>query len=326
MPLTWFSHYAKLLFSSLVTIFAVITVMFLMLELAPGDPLQALVGEAAVPEQFRAEVSAEFGLDKSLPERYLIYLANIAQGDLGYSYANRTPVSELIIGRLGNTLLLTIPSLLISSVGGVLLGAAAGRTRVRWKDGLISSFAVAGFSIPGFWLALLLIMLFSIHWGLLPAQGMAEMGRGGVSIEHLILPVASLSLAELAFKARIMRTTVIEVLGQDYIDTARSKGLSKREIVRNHGYLNSMVPMVSVIGYSMGFTIAGAVAIEKVFSWPGMGQLLFTSIQKGENMVVMGVLLVITVFVLIVNFLTDIVYGIVDPRIRARRSAERQAA
>jgi peptide/nickel transport system permease protein len=326
MNWAWARHLLKLIFSSMLLVFMVIVVMFTLLELAPGDPIQALVGDAPVPEAFRVQMTEAYGLDRSLPERFVSYLANIVTGDLGYSFANRTPVAELIVGRLGNTLMLTIPSLVISSVGGVILGAAAARTRSRVKDGTISFLAVAGFSIPGFWLALILVMLFSVSLGWLPAQGMADASSSGVSIRHLVLPVASLALAELAFKARIMRSTMIEVLGQDYIDTARSKGLSRFEILRSHGLLNSMVPMVSVIGYSLGYTIAGAVTIEKVFSWPGMGQLLFTSIQKGENMVVMGILLILTITIVVVNLMTDVVYGLVDPRIRARRRALRAAA
>jgi peptide/nickel transport system permease protein len=326
MNAAWARHFLKLAASSVLLIFAVIVVMFTLLELAPGDPIQALVGDAAVPEAFRQQMTVAYGLDKPLPVRFVTYVANILQGDLGYSFANRTPVADLIVGRLGNTLVLTIPSLVISSIGGILLGAAAARTRSRVKDGAISFVAVAGFSVPGFWLALLLIMLFSVKLGWLPAQGISDAGSSGVSLRHLVLPVLSLAVAELAFKARIMRSTMIEVLGQDYIDTARSKGLSRLRILRSHALLNSMVPMVSVIGYSLGFTIAGAVTIEKVFSWPGMGQLLFTSIQKGENMVVMGILLVLTTTIVIVNLLTDVVYGVVDPRIRARRRAAREAA
>jgi peptide/nickel transport system permease protein len=317
-------HVARLIGSSLLLVFVVILVMFLLLELAPGDPVQAMIGEAPVPEAFRQQMVATYGLDRSLPERFISYIANLATGNLGYSFANHEPVSELIIGRLGNTLVLTLPSLVISSIGGILLGTAAARTRSRLKDGAISFIAVAGFSIPSFWLALLLIILFAVtlHW--LPAQGMSSFSSVGVlSIPHMILPLIALATGELAFKARIMRSTMIEVLGQDYIDTARSKGLSSFQILRHHGLLNSMLPMVSVIGYSLGFTLAGAVTVEKVFGWPGMGMLLYTSIQTGEHMVVMGILLMITVTIVIVNILTDVVYGLVDPRIRARSRAAR---
>ncbi|WP_378144433.1 ABC transporter permease [Cnuibacter sp. UC19_7] len=318
----WLTHYAKLIASSAILIFVVILVMFLLLELAPGDPIQALVGQVPVSDEFRRQMTETYGLDRPLPERFLSYIGNILTGNLGYSYANRQPVAELILGRLGNTLALTIPSLVISSVGGILLGAAAARTRSKVKDGAISFAAVAGFSIPSFWLALLLIMLFAVTLGWLPAQGMSSYGSPGFSPQYFVLPLIALAVPELAFKARVMRSTMIGVLGEDYIDTARSKGLSPFGVLRSHGLLNSMLPMVSIIGYSLGFTIAGAVTVEKVFGWPGMGMLLYTSIQTGENMVVMGILLVVAITVVLVNILTDVVYGLVDPRIRARHRLE----
>jgi peptide/nickel transport system permease protein len=319
------THYARLLGSSLLLVFVVILVMFMLLELAPGDPVQALVGSMPVTEAFREQMTIAYGLVRPLGERFLAYLGNILTGNLGESFANKQPVIDLIMGRLGNTLLITIPALVLSSVGGILLGALAARTRSRVKDGTISFLAVAGFSIPSFWLALLLIMLFSVQLGWLPSQGMNSFTSNGISIPHLILPVVSLALAELAFKARIMRSSMIEVLGQDYIDTARSKGLGSMEILRRHGLLNAMLPMVSVIGYSLGYTLAGSVLVEKVFGWPGMGLLLYDSIQRSENLVVMGILLIMTIVIVIVNILTDVVYGLVDPRIRARFTIQRGA-
>ncbi|WFE74722.1 ABC transporter permease [Roseinatronobacter sp. S2] len=325
MTIAWARHILKLLISSLLLILAVVTVMFMLLEIAPGDPLQALVGEVPIPDAFRAQMIEAYGLDRSLPERYLSYLGNILTGNLGYSFANRVPVIDLILGRLGNTLILTVPSLVISSIGGIILGAMAARTRSRFADGSISFLAVVGFSIPSFWLALMLILMFSVILPIFPAQGMTDFGSTGFSWRHLVLPLTSLLVAELAFKARIMRSSMIEVLGQDYIDTARSKGLSSFQILRHHGLLNSMLPMVSVIGYSAGFTLAGAVLVEKVFGWPGMGLLLYDSIHRGENMVVMGILLILTVTIVVVNILTDVVYGLVDPRIRARYQMSREA-
>lgn len=325
MARSWLIHVTKLVASSLLLIFVVIVIMFTLLELAPGDPIQSLVGQVPVSEEFRAQMTATYGLDRPLYERFFAYLGNVLVGDLGYSYASRLPVSELILGRLGNTLILTIPALVISSVGAIVLGSIAARTRSRALDGTVSFLAVAGFSMPGFWLALLLILVFSVQLGWLPAQGMAPYGGAGVSLPYLVLPVLALSASDLAFKTRIMRSTMIEVLGQDYIDTARSKGLGSLQILRRHALLNSMLPMVSVIGYSLGITLAGAVTIEKVFGWPGMGSLLYTSIQTGDNLVVMGILLVLTVTIVIVNALTDVVYGLVDPRIRARMRARRAA-
>jgi peptide/nickel transport system permease protein len=221
--------------------------------------------------------------------------------------------------------MLTIPSLILAAVLGIALGAIAARTRSKSLDAGISWIALALFSMPSFWVGMMLVLLFSVTLGWLPSQGMQKLGAagGGISIPHLILPVSVLTLMELSFFLRVMRSSMIEVLGQDYIDTARSKGLPPRLVLMRHGMLNSMLPLVCVIGYALGFSLAGAVLVERVFSWPGMGLLLYESIQRSENMVVLGILLVMSVIVIVVNVLTDIVYGFVDPRVRARMSRGR---
>ena len=304
--------------SSLLLILCVVVMMFGLLELVPGDPIQALVGNMPVTEELRQTLTVQFGLDKSVHERFLAYMANILTGNLGYSYANQSPVSGLLLERLGNTLLLAVPALVLSSIGGVVLGAIAAVTRSKTFDNILSISAIAGFSVPTFWLGLVLIIIFSVNLQWFPAQGMSSYTSPGFSLPHMVLPVLTLTCAELAFKLRLMRATMIDVLGQDYIDTARSKGLSKFAIIRRHALLNSMLPMVTVIGYSMGYTLAGTVLTEKVFGWPGMGLLLYESIQRSENMVVMAILLVVAVSVVVINFLTDIVLGLVDPRVRKR--------
>ncbi|MGB3413184.1 MAG: ABC transporter permease [Microbacteriaceae bacterium] len=323
--LPWIKHYAKLVFSSLTLIFFIILIMFFLLELAPGDPVQALIGDAPVSAEFRAEMVRNFNLDAPAYVRFLSYIGNVVTGDLGYSYANSEKVLDLILGRLGNTLILTLPSIVLSSLGAIALGSFAARTRSKAKDAGVTFTAVVGFSIPSFWLSLLLILLFSVMLGWLPAQGMSSFSSSGFSLPHLILPLAAMTIGELAFKTRIMRSSMIESLGQDYIDTARSKGLSGGVIVRRHALLNSMLPMVSVIGLSLCYAIAGSVLVERVFGWPGMGLLLYDAIQKSENMIILGVLFVLTITVVVVNFLTDIVYGIVDPRIARRYQLEREA-
>jgi len=311
-------HYAKLLLSSVVLLLVVITILFLLLELAPGDPVQTLVGDIPVSDAFRAQITASFGLDKPLLERYLIYVGNVFTGNLGFSFGTDEPVIDLIFSRIGNTLALALPAFVISTTGAIILGSIAARTRKRWLDGLISGTAVAIFSIPNFWLGLMLIMLFSITLGWLPTQGKSSYGQSGIQLQYLILPVLTLASSELAFKTRIMRSSMIEALGGDYIDTARSKGLSPRRVLWQHGLPNALLPMVTVAGYSLGFIFAGSVLVERVFGWPGMGLLFIDAIERQNNMVVLGVVIVITVTILIVNILTDVVYGLVDPRLRAR--------
>jgi peptide/nickel transport system permease protein len=313
-----FVHYARLLGSSLLLFIAVITVLFMLLEIAPGDPVQSMIGDNPVSEEFRAQVVATFGLDRPMWERYFIYIGNVFTGNLGYSFGSSMTVAELIMSRIWNTLALAIPAFVLSTAGGIVLGAIAARTRSRWLDGSISAGAVAFFSIPNFWLGMLLIMLFSMNLGWLPTQGNSPYGQSGISLVYLILPVFTMATSELAYKARIMRSSMIESLGQDYIDTARSKGLASNRVMWRHALPNGLLPMVTVSGYSLGFALAGSVVVERVFGWPGMGLLLLDAIQRNNNQVVLGVVIMITVVILIVNILTDVVYGIVDPRLRTR--------
>lgn len=311
-------HYGRLLLSSLLLFLAVITVLFFLLEIAPGDPVQALIGDQPVSEEFRAQIVASFGLDQPVFQRYLIYVKNVFSGNLGVSFGSSMTVAELIMSRIWNTLALTLPAFVLSTIGGIILGALAARTRIKALDGIISGGAVAFFSVPNFWLGLLLIMLFAMNLGWLPTQGNSPYGQSGIHLKYLILPVVTLATSELAYKARIMRSSMIESLGQDFIDTARSKGLARQSVLWRHALPNALLPMVTVSGYSLGMALAGSVVVERVFGWPGMGLLLLDAINRNNNQVVLGVTIVITIFILVINFLTDVVYGIVDPRLRAR--------
>jgi len=311
-------YYGRLIGSAAILLLVVITILFLLLEIAPGDPIQTLVGDVPVSETLRAQLTASFGLDKPVWERYVIYVANVLTGNLGVSFGTNVPVSALIAERIGYTIALAVPAFLISTTGGLVLGAIAARTRKRWLDGLLSGSAVGLFSLPNFWLGLMLIMFFSITLGWLPTQGKAPFGQPGIAPEYLILPVITMATMELAYKLRIMRSSMIESLGQDYIDTARSKGLSSRRVLWRHAMPNALLPMVTVSGYSLGFILAGSVLVERVFGWPGMGLLFIGAIERQDTFVVLGIVIVITITILVVNVLTDIVYGLVDPRLRAQ--------
>lgn len=320
-------NYCRLLLSSALLFLAVITVLFFLLELAPGDPVQSLVGDVPLSDEFRTRIIAAYGLDRPVWERYFIYLGNVLTGDLGYSFGtNNEPVLDLILSRVGNTLALAVPSFILSTLGGVVLGSLAARTRRRWLDGGISGVAVGLFSIPNFWFGMLLILVFSTGLGWLPTQGTSGYGRQGIELEYLVLPVITMAAHELAYKTRIMRSSMIESLGQDFIDTARSKGLSTRQVLWQHAMPNALLPMVTVAGYSLGFILAGSVLVERVFGWPGMGLLFVDAIQDQNNMVILGVVIVLTATIIVVNILTDIVYGLVDPRLRARFSTKKVSA
>lgn len=309
-------YFLKQIVSGFILILAVVLVTFVLFELSSGDPVQAMVGKSPVTDELREQMIIQFGLDRPFHERLGQYVLNFLTGDLGYSYANNRPVMELILERLGATLLLAIPALVLTSLIGLLIGSVSASTRSRALDGLLSYFSVAALSTPAFWLGLLLILLFSVQLGWLPAGGINKYGRSGISVPHMILPVTVLVINELAFNARIMRSTTLEVLGQDYMVTARSKGLSRHLVLRRHALPNSMMPQITVIGFSLGYTLAGAVIVERVFGWPGMGLLLLDAVRKSENQIVAGVLVVTTITVVIANILTDMCYGMVDPRIR----------
>ncbi len=312
-------HHGSVLLSSFILFIVVITVLFFLLELAPGDPVQALVGDVPLTEEFRERLTAAYGLDEPTWERYLIYLGNVLTGNLGYSFAtNAEPVLDIILSRAGNTLALAVPSFVLSVAGGIVLGSIAARTRKRWLDSGISGVAVGLFSIPNFWFGMLLIIVFSIMLDWLPTGGKSPYGQPGIAWEHMVLPVITMATSELAYKARIMRSSMIESLGQDFIDTARSKGLSSRRILWQHALPNALLPMVTVSGYSLGFILAGSVLVERVFGWPGMGLLLVDAIERKNNMVVLGITIVLTFTIIIINIVTDVVYGIVDPRLRAQ--------
>ena len=312
-------YIAKLLLSSFVLFLAVLTVLFFLLELAPGDPVQTLVGDAPISPEFEAQITAAYGLDLPAWQRYFVYIGNVLTGNLGYSFGtNNEPVLDLILARAGNTLALTLPAFLLSTLGGIVLGSIAARTRRKWLDGGISGTAVAFFSVPNFWLGMLLIMVFSLWLGWFPTQGKSPYGESGIAWQYAVLPIITMATTEIAYKARIMRSSMIESLGQDFIDTARSKGLSSNYVLWRHALPNALLPMVTVAGYSLGFLFAGSALVESVFGWPGMGLLFVDAIHQQNNMVVLGVVIVLTVTIIIVNILTDLVYGLVDPRLRMR--------
>ncbi|MCR2765093.1 ABC transporter permease [Microbacterium sp. zg.B48] len=316
--MAFLKHLGKILFSSLILLGVVITILFLLLEIAPGDPIQTLVGDVPISEALRQQIYATFGLDKPLWERYFIYMGNVLTGNLGVSFGTEVPVTQLIGERIGNTLALAIPSFILSTIGAVIIGAIAAKTRKRWLDSLLSGSSVALFSLPNFWLGLMLIIVFSVTLGWLPVQGKAPYGVEGIEIQYMILPLITMVTAELAFKARIMRASMIESLGQDFMDTARSKGLSERQALWRHALPNALLPMVTVAGLSLAHILAGSVLVEKVFGWPGMGLLFIGAIERQDTFLVLGIVIVLTITILIVNIVTDVVYGLVDPRLRSQ--------
>jgi peptide/nickel transport system permease protein len=301
----------------------VVVVNFTIAHLSPGDPVTILVGDFPAPEELLRSLRHEFGLDQSLWKQLLIYLGKLLQGDLGFSFHNRQPVLHLILQRLPATLLLSGTALALAAVLGVALGTLSSRRPYSWLDNFTSVFALIGFSMPVFWLGQLLIIGISLNLGWLPAQGMVSLradptgwGRALSITMHLILPAVTLSMAFLAINSRIARTSMLEVLREDYVMVARAKGLSEARITYVHAFRNALIPIVTVIGFNFGFLLAGSAFVETIFAWPGVGRLLYYSMSARDYPVIMGIFIVVCVGVIIVNLLTDIAYAYLDPRVR----------
>jgi peptide/nickel transport system permease protein len=306
---------------------AVIVVNFLIIHLAPGDPVQALIGDFPAPPDYVQRVREQFGLDQPLWKQLFKYLAQVLHGDLGYSFANRRPVADLLAERLANTLLLTVTALVFATVVGVALGISAARKPRSWRDSAVTIAALLGFSIPVFWLGQMLILLFAVQLGWLPAQGMVSTREEfhGLSYvadlaNHLVLPALALSLRYLVSTARLTRASLIEEIGADYIITARAKGVPWRRVLYVHALPNALLPVVTSVGYNFGYVLAGSALVETVFSWPGLGRLLFDAMLARDTPVILGIFLISAGAAVLANLLTDLAYGWLDPRIRYRRT------
>jgi peptide/nickel transport system permease protein len=296
-------------------------VNFLLIHLAPGDPAQILMGDFPAPPGTLEQIRHDYGLDQPLPVQLLRYLGEVAQGNLGHSFANRQPVASLILDRLGATLLLTVTALAVASVLGVALGIVAARRQGSRLDTVVQVVSLAGYSVPEFWLGQLLILVFAVWLGWLPAQGAASvrnLAPPGLleRLSYLALPAAALSVRYLALIARITRSAMIQSLSAEYVLAARLRGASETRVLLGHALRNAAAPVVTVIGYNAGFVLAGSALIETVFGWPGIGRLLFGSISQRDTPVMLGILLLVSVSVVVANLLTDIVHQMLDPRVK----------
>jgi peptide/nickel transport system permease protein len=301
----------------------IVVVNFLIIHLAPGDPVQALVGDFPAPPGYLEQVRRDFGLDQPLPVQLWRYLENLLAGNLGYSFANRQAVLPLLLGRAGITLLLMVPALALASLIGVALGVAAAPRSGSLLDTGITALSLFGYSVPIFWLGQLLIILFAIDLGWLPAQGMISL-RANPSgwaaavdvLWHLVLPAFSITIFFMAIVARVARASVLAVLSEEFIITALAKGLSQRTILWRHVLPNALIPVVTVIGYNFGYSLTGAILVETVFAWPGLGNLFITSVGNRDYPVLQGILLLSAFMVVAANLVTDFIYVVLDPRVR----------
>ncbi|MEE9548777.1 MAG: ABC transporter permease [Candidatus Binatia bacterium] len=319
-------YVVRRLFHAIPLLFCVIIFNFTLVHLAPGDPIESLIGEFPAPEVYVEEMRRAFGLDKPVHVQLLLYIRNILKGDLGFSFYYRQPVLLVILERVPATLQLMIPALLVSALVGVLLGIFSSRKPYSLLDNSISSFALLGYCLPVFWLGQMLMLTFSIQLGWLPSQGLRTLGADleGLPaltdrIAHMLLPVLALSIRHLAINARIMRSSMLEVSYEDYITLARSKGLDEKKIVTGHMLRNALLPVVTLIGVDVGFLFTGSVLVETVFGWPGIGRLMYVSIVNRDYPVLMGTLLITTVLVVLTNLIVDIIYVWLDPRVKHTR-------
>nr|WP_211113663.1 ABC transporter permease [Azospirillum endophyticum] len=296
---------------------------FFLLHLAPGDAAQVLAGEsgAATPEYMEA-LRRQFGLDQPLYIQFLRYLGNLATFDLGYSFRQSLPVSELILQRLPATLLLMGTAIGFALVAGCSLGFLAARRAGKLTDTVISIVALLFYATPVFWVGIMLIVVFSVILDWLPVGGMTsvEANLSGLALVgdvalHLVLPAVTLGLFYLAIYARLMRAAMLEVYGQDFVRTARAKGVRPRRIAWRHVLRNALLPIVTTLGVQLGSILGGAVLVETVFSWPGLGRLAFSALFQRDLNLLLGILFCSSVVVVLVNIAVDLVYTLLDPRI-----------
>jgi peptide/nickel transport system permease protein len=304
-----------------------ITLNFFLPRLMPGNPLALLAGVDVglmTPEQ-RAEVLARAGLDRPLWQQYVDYWGDLLRGDLGYSYRQKRPITEMLLDALPWTLLLTGAALLISSLIGITLGAISGWRRAGAMDISLLWSMIALNSLPSFWLGMLLISLVSVKWGLLPSYGAVTPASGYTGwekvvdiAEHAIMPVATLAIVSLPTVYITMRYSMLGVLGEEFIRTARAKGLHDSLVLRRHVMRNALAPVVTILALRLGYAFGGTVVIETVFSYPGLGRLIYESVGGRDYPVMQAAFLLFTIAVLLSNLLADLLYPLLDPRTRAR--------
>ncbi len=305
-------------------ILGITIVTFLLIHATPGSPVDDLKLTPEIKEEDLQNIKRTLGIDRPLHEQYIVWVAQLAQGDLGISLKTYQPVRKELLERLPNTLLLTISALVVALVLAVPVGVIAALRRNSWFDHLTTILSTFGQSIPAFWLGLMLVIVFAVQfkvWGLpsLPSGGTQTLPNGGDlpdRLKHLILPVAALAVAQMATWARYIRSQMLEVIRQDYVRTARAKGLPDQAVIMRHAFRNAVLPLITLVGLTIPNLFGGAVIIEAIFGWPGIGSLVISAAGNRDYTVVMGTVLFISIVTVLSNLLADICYGIADPRIR----------
>ena len=293
-------------------------IVFLMMAAIPGDTATAILGAYATPENVE-RLNRELGLDQPLVVQYLNWAGNLLQGDMGRSYALNRPVADEVFERFSATLILAGAALILCSIFGLIAGVASAARQYGWTDRIVTFLVIIGISTPSFWLGLLMIMLFAVNLQWLPASGMYAIYGGGDLpdlLRHLIMPAATLAVVATGVIARLTRGAMLEVLRQDYVRTARAKGVSERRVVYVHAFRAALVSVIPVIGVQAGFVLGGAVYIETVFQWPGVGRMLVNAISQRDLLLVQGGVLVVAASYVLFNLLADLAQTWLDPRLR----------
>ena len=290
------------------TLWVAISLVFILFRLVPGDPARLIAGEMA-PESVVETFRAQMGLDQPLPRQYVQYMGQLLTGDLGYSKVFQQNATDQILERLPATLLLALAAMCLAVIIGVPAGVLSAIRPYSWLDYATMALAVGGVSLPGFWLGLMLIIGFSVYLGLFPVAGF----NGPAAI---VLPAVTLSAHQMAIIARMTRSTMLGVLGEDYVRTARAKGLREQAITIGHALRNALIPTTTVAGLQLGYLLGGSVVIETVFAWPGIGRLLISSIEMRDYPMVQAIAVVYGILMLAVNLLVDILYAALDPRVQ----------
>ncbi|WP_146347095.1 ABC transporter permease [Falsiphaeobacter marinintestinus] len=308
----------KRLLSLLISLAVASLVIFLVIEVAPGDPASYMLGMNAQPDTVAA-LRAELGLDVSKTDRYLAWVTGMLQGDFGTSYTYRTPVSQMIAVRLWVSLPLALYALTLSTLIAFPAGIYAAARRGQAGDVAVMGATQLGVAIPNFWFAMMLVLIFAINLRWFGAGGFAGWEDGLLTGLHsLTLPAIALALPQAAILARVMRSALLDILGEDFMRTARAKGLTRRQTLWRHGLRNALIPVLTIIGLQFSFLLAGAIIIEQVFYLPGLGRLVFQAISSRDLIVVESVVMLLVFAVITVNFLVDLAYAAVDPRLRSR--------
>lgn len=307
------SFLLRRIFQGLIILLAAATISFLLMFVV-GDPVLMRMGEDASAEAIE-RMREQMGFDRPLIVQYVEYMFGVVQGDLGISYRQRVPVFDLLLERLGNSIILAVPALILAIMVSIPVGVLSAMYRNSLIDNVARGFAMIGQAAPNFWVGIMLILIFGVTLGWLPPSG-----RGGdgffESLRYIIMPVFTLSLLTMAYLTRMMRGAILELQGQDFVRTARAKGLSKFNVMTRHVVRNAMLPYVTVGGLQLGSLISGSMVVESVFSWPGFGRLLLDSIHLMDIPVVAGALTLVAVMYVVLSLIVDIIYALLDPRVR----------